>query len=50
MGSPHGPEEGSIAEQVNMLADLKRQGLIRHLGVSNVTATQVSILFAHFVW
>jgi aryl-alcohol dehydrogenase-like predicted oxidoreductase len=41
MGSPQGPEEGSIAEQVNVLADLKRQGLIRHIGVSNVTATQL---------
>ena len=42
MGSPRGPEEGSIAEQINVLADLKRQGLIRHIGVSNVTATQVA--------
>jgi aryl-alcohol dehydrogenase-like predicted oxidoreductase len=42
MGSPQGPEEGSIAEQVNVLADLKRQGLIRHIGVSNVTAAQVA--------
>jgi pyridoxine 4-dehydrogenase len=42
MGSPQGPEEGSIAEQINVLADLKRQGLIRHIGVSNVTATQVA--------
>jgi aryl-alcohol dehydrogenase-like predicted oxidoreductase len=42
MGSGHGLEEGSIAEQVSTLADLKRQGLIRHIGVSNVTATQVA--------
>src|SRR5208282_5692785 len=42
MGSGHGPEEGSIAEQVTVLADLKRQGLIRHIGLSNVTAAQVA--------
>jgi aryl-alcohol dehydrogenase-like predicted oxidoreductase len=40
MGSGHGPEEGSIAEQVTVLADLQRQGLIRHLGLSNVTPRQ----------
>jgi len=42
MGSIHGPKEGSIAEQVGVLADLKRQGLVRHIGLSNVTATQVA--------
>jgi len=42
MGSIHGPKEGSIAEQVTVLANLKRQGLIRHIGLSNVTATQVT--------
>ena len=41
-GSVHGPKEGSIAEQVTVLAGLKRQGLIRHIGVSNVTATQLA--------
>jgi pyridoxine 4-dehydrogenase len=41
-GSGHGPEEGSIAEQVSVLADLRRQGLIRHIGVSNVTSAQVA--------
>jgi pyridoxine 4-dehydrogenase len=40
MGAGHGPEEGSIAEQVTVLADLQRQGLIRHLGLSNVTPRQ----------
>lgn len=40
-GAGHGPAEGSIAEGVSVLADLKRQGLIRHIGLSNVTATQV---------
>ena len=42
MGAGHGPEEGSIAEQVRVLADLRRQGLIRHIGLSNVTANQVA--------
>ena len=42
MGSGHGPEEGSIAEQVGVLVDLQRKGLIRHIGVSNVTAAQVA--------
>jgi len=42
MGSGHGPGEGSIAEQVTVLAELKRKGLIRHIGVSNVTAAQVA--------
>jgi pyridoxine 4-dehydrogenase len=42
MGSGHGPEEGSIADKVEVLADLQRQGLIRHIGLSNVTAAQVA--------
>ncbi|GJG86028.1 oxidoreductase [Gemmatimonadetes bacterium T265] len=42
MGAGHGPGEGSIAEQVTALADLQRQGLIRHIGLSNVTAAQVA--------
>jgi pyridoxine 4-dehydrogenase len=42
MGSGLGPDKGSIAAQVTVLADLKRHGLIRHIGLSNVTATQVS--------
>jgi aryl-alcohol dehydrogenase-like predicted oxidoreductase len=42
MGLVHGPEEGSIAEQVTVLADLRRNGLIRHIGLSNVTAAQVA--------
>ena len=37
-----GPAEGSIAEQVGVLADLQKQGLIRHIGLSNVTAKQVA--------
>jgi len=42
MGSGHGPEEGSIAGQVTALAGLQRQGLIRHIGLSNVTTTQIA--------
>jgi pyridoxine 4-dehydrogenase len=41
-GSGHGAEEGSIAEQVKVLADLRREGLIHHIGLSNVTAAQVA--------
>ena len=37
MGSGHGPDERSIAEPVTALADLRRKGLIRHIGLSNVT-------------
>jgi aryl-alcohol dehydrogenase-like predicted oxidoreductase len=42
MGSIHGPKEGSIAEQVTVLADLRQKGLIRHIGLSNVTVAQVA--------
>lgn len=36
------PSEGSIAEQVTVLAELKRQGLIQHIGLSNVSPTQLA--------
>jgi pyridoxine 4-dehydrogenase len=42
MGDGHGPTEGSIEPQFSALAKLQQQGLIRHLGLSNVTATQVA--------
>jgi len=42
MGLGHGPEEGSIAEQVSVLAELQHEGLIHHIGISNATATQVA--------
>ena len=42
VGSGHGPEEGSIAEQVTVLAGLRRKGLVRYIGLSNVTAAQVA--------
>ena len=35
------PAEGTIAEKVTVLADLQKRGLIRHIGVSNVTAAQI---------
>ncbi|MCI4589953.1 aldo/keto reductase family oxidoreductase [Sphingobium sp. BYY-5] len=41
MFDAHGPAEGSIAEPLDVLADLQRQGLVRHIGLSNVTAAQV---------
>ncbi|ADW68149.1 aldo/keto reductase family oxidoreductase [Granulicella tundricola] len=37
-----GPEPGSIAEPFSVLAELQQQGLIKHLGLSNVTAEQVA--------
>ncbi len=37
-----GPAEGSIASQLETLVGLQREGLIRHIGLSNVTATQVA--------
>lgn len=42
MFSVHGPAEGSIEEPLTVLADLKRQGLIQHIGLSNVTASQIA--------
>jgi aryl-alcohol dehydrogenase-like predicted oxidoreductase len=40
-GNMQAPTEGSIEESFSALAQLQRQGLIRHLGLSNVTAAQV---------
>ena len=40
VGDPMGPTEGSIEQPLTVLAELKRQGLIRHLGLSNVTPRQ----------
>jgi aryl-alcohol dehydrogenase-like predicted oxidoreductase len=42
MGSGHGTEEGSIAAEITVLAEMQREGLIRHIGVSNVTAKQIA--------
>ena len=41
MFSAHGPAEGSIAEPLEALADLQRRGLVRHIGLSNVTPAQL---------
>ena len=37
-----GPSEGSIEEPLTVLTELKHQGLIRHLGVSNVSPEQLA--------
>jgi pyridoxine 4-dehydrogenase len=42
MLDPHGPAEGSIAPQVTALAELQRRGLVRHIGLSNVTSAQLA--------
>ncbi|MFH9672097.1 aldo/keto reductase family oxidoreductase [Streptomyces sp. NPDC017405] len=42
LGDAQGPLPGSLAEAFGALVDLQRQGLIRHLGVSNATAEQVA--------
>ena len=41
MGDGHGPSEGSIGNQVKAMAELQRQGLVRHIGLSNVTRRQI---------
>jgi pyridoxine 4-dehydrogenase len=42
MFSPMGPAEGSLDVELEVLADLQRQGLVRHVGLSNVTPKQVA--------
>jgi pyridoxine 4-dehydrogenase len=42
MLDPHGPAEGSIEAPLAVLAELQRQGLVRHIGLSNVTSAQVA--------
>ncbi len=42
MFSPHGPAEGALDEPLAVLADLQRDGVIRHIGLSNVTVKQVA--------
>lgn len=42
VGEPMGPTEGSIEQPLAVLAELKRQGLIGHLGLSNVTPRQLA--------
>jgi pyridoxine 4-dehydrogenase len=38
----HGPAEGSLEAPLTVLADLQRQGLVRHIGLSNVTPKQIA--------
>lgn len=38
----HRPEEGSIEAPLTVLAELQQKGLIRHIGLSNVTSTQIA--------
>jgi pyridoxine 4-dehydrogenase len=42
VGGMMAPSEGSIAEPLTVLAELKKQGLIRHLGVSNISSGQLA--------
>ena len=42
VGAVERPSEGSIEEPLTALAELKRQGLIRHLGLSNITPVQLA--------
>ena len=42
MGNIHSPAEGSIEKQVTALAELQREGLVRHIGLSNVTTAQIA--------
>jgi len=42
MGDANGTQPGSIAEALHTLVELQQQGLIRHLGVSNVTEEQLA--------
>ncbi len=42
VGNATEPSEGSIEEPLTVLAELKGQGLIRHIGLSNVTPKQVA--------
>lgn len=38
----HGPTEGSLEAPITALAELQRRGLVRHIGLSNVTPTQIA--------
>jgi pyridoxine 4-dehydrogenase len=42
MGKIHGPAEGPIEAPLTVLAELQRQGLVRHIGLSNVTSNQIA--------
>jgi aryl-alcohol dehydrogenase-like predicted oxidoreductase len=42
MFGTHGPAEGSLEAPLTALAELQRQGLVRHIGLSNVTPKQIA--------
>jgi aryl-alcohol dehydrogenase-like predicted oxidoreductase len=42
MFSIHGPAEGSLEEPLTVLAELQQKGLVKHIGLSNVTAKQIA--------
>ncbi|MFZ0808522.1 MAG: aldo/keto reductase family oxidoreductase [Candidatus Sulfotelmatobacter sp.] len=42
VGGVEAPSEGSIENPLTVLAELKHQGLIRHIGLSNITSKQLS--------
>jgi pyridoxine 4-dehydrogenase len=42
MFDPHQPAEGSLQAPLTVLAELQRQGLVRHIGLSNVTPAQIA--------
>jgi aryl-alcohol dehydrogenase-like predicted oxidoreductase len=42
MFAVHGPAEGSIEAPLTVLAEMQQQGLVRHIGLSNVTPTQIA--------
>lgn len=42
LGEPEAPTAGSVAEPFGALVEMQREGLIRHLGLSTVTAEQVA--------
>ena len=42
MHDVHRPAEGPLEEELSVLIDLQRDGLVRHIGLSNVTARQIA--------
>ena len=42
MGALHAPSEGSIEDKFTVMAEMQRKGLIKHIGLSNVTSKQVA--------
>ncbi|WOD15201.1 aldo/keto reductase family oxidoreductase [Paraburkholderia kirstenboschensis] len=42
MGDVHAPSEGSVEKQITALAEIQQRGLIRHIGLSNATPTQIA--------